>query len=71
MRFPTGSAVKNPPAIQKTQEMPRVPSLGQEAPLEESMTNRCSVLTWRIPRIEEPHGLQPSEWHRVGHDGND
>ena len=35
MRFPGGSAVKDPPAVQELQES-RVRSLGREAPLEEA-----------------------------------
>ena len=35
-----------------------VQSLGQEDPLEEEMATRSSVLTWRIPSIEEPGGSQ-------------
>ena len=37
--------VKNLPAMQET----RVPSLGQEDPLEEGMATHCSILAWRIP----------------------
>ena len=50
--------VKNPPAMQETQEM-QVWSLGWEDPLEEGMATHCSSLTWRIPRTEEPGELQP------------
>ena len=35
-----------------------VQSLGQEDPLEEEMATRSSILAWRIPRTEEPGGLQ-------------
>ena len=35
-----------------------VPSLGQEDPLEEVMATHSSVLAGRIPRTEEPSGLQ-------------
>ena len=35
--------VKNPPAMQETQEM-RVQSLGQEDPLEEEMATHFSIL---------------------------
>ena len=38
-----GSVVKNPPAMQETQEM-RVQSLGQEDPLEEEMATHFSIL---------------------------
>ena len=55
--------IKNPPAMQET----RVQSLGQEGPLEEGMTTHSSVLAWRIPRTEEPGGLQTMELQRFGH----
>ena len=42
-------------------------SLGQEDALEESMATHSSILAWRIPRTEEPGGLQSKEAHRVGH----
>ena len=47
--------VKNLPAVQQMQ----VRSLGQEDPLEKGMATHSSVLAWRIPRTEEPGGLQP------------
>ena len=53
---PDGSAVKNPPAMQETQEM-LVQSLGWEDPLEEGMATHFSILTWRIPWTEEPGEL--------------
>ena len=40
--------VKNPPAMQETQEM-WVQSLGQEDPLEEGMATHSSILALRIP----------------------
>ena len=46
--------VKNLPAVQET----RVRPLGWEDPLEEEMATHSSNLTWRIPWIEEPGGLQ-------------
>ena len=46
--FPGGSVVKNPPAMQEIQEI-WVQSLGQEDPLEESMTTHSNILAWRIP----------------------
>ena len=46
--------VKNPLTMQETW----VQSLGWEKPLEEGMTNHSSILAWRIPRAEEPGGLQ-------------
>ena len=45
--------VKNPPALQETQET-QVQSLGQEDLLEEGITTQSSILAWRIPWTEEP-----------------
>ena len=59
--------VKNPLAIQETQET-QVQSLGQEDPLEEAVTAHSSILAWRIPWTEEPGGLQSKVSQRVGHD---
>ena len=50
--FPGGSVVKNLPAMQETW------SPGWEDSLEEEMAIQSSILTWRIPRTEEPGGLQ-------------
>ena len=46
--------VKNLSAMQKTWVL----SLGRENPLEKGMTIHCSVLAWRIPKIDEPGVLQ-------------
>ena len=62
--------VKNPPAMQKPQEM-QVQSLGQEDPLEEGMATHSSILARRIPWTEEPGRLQSMGSQRVGHDGSD
>ena len=48
--------VKNLPAMQETQVW--VSSLGWEDPLEEEMATHSTVLTWKIPWMEEPGGLQ-------------
>ena len=45
-----------------------VRSLGQEDPLEEGMATHSSILAWRIPRTEEPGGLQSMGSQRVRHD---
>ena len=68
--FPGGSAVKNPPAMQKMQET-WVRSLGREDPLEEGMATHSSILVWRVPWTEEPAGLQFMALQRVGHDWSD
>jgi len=33
------------------------------------MATHSSVFAWRIPRTEEPGGLQSTGSHRVGHNG--
>ena len=65
--FPGGSAVKNLPAIQETQEI-WVQSLTQEDPLEQDMATHSSILAWRIPWMEEPGGLQSIGCQRDGQD---
>ena len=59
--------VKNPPAMQETQEM-RVRSLYWEDPLEKEMATHSSTLAWKIPWTEELGGLQSSGSYRVGRD---
>ena len=59
--------VKNPPAMQETQET-WVQSLGQEDPLEEGMATHSSIISWRIPWTEEPGGLQPIGLQGIRHD---
>ena len=54
--FPSGSEVKNPPAVKEMQEM-MVWSLGWEDPLEEEMATHSSILAWEIPWTEEPGGV--------------
>ena len=49
--------VKNPPAMQETQEM-QVWILGQEDPLEEEMATHSTIFVCKIPRTEEHGGLQ-------------
>ena len=46
----------------------RVRSLGWEDPLEKGMATHSSILAWRIPRIEEPGGLQSTELQKVRQD---
>ena len=46
----------------------RAQSLGEEDSLEEEMATHSSVLAWRIPRTEEPGGLQSMGSQRVRHD---
>ena len=56
--------VKNPPAMQKTW----VQSLSWEDPLEKGMATHFSILAWRIPKTEEPGGLQSMRLQRIRHD---
>ena len=53
--FPVAQMVKNLSVMQKTQFR----SLGWEDPLEREMAIHSGILAWRIPRTEEPGGLQP------------
>ena len=55
--------VKN---LSTRQETP-VRSLGWEDPLEKGMVTHSSILAWRIPRTEEPGGLQSMGSQRVRH----
>ena len=65
--FLVAQRVKNLPVMQGTQ----VRSLGQEDPLEKWMATHSCILAWRVPRTEEPGGLQSmgsqsidtTEWH--------
>ena len=45
--------VKNLPAMQETW----VRSMVWEDPLEKGMATHSSILSWKIPRAEEPGGL--------------
>ena len=46
----------------------RVRSLGQEDPLEMEMATNSSTLAWKIPRPEEPGGLESLGSQRVRYD---
>ena len=56
--------VKHLPTMRET----RVQFLGWEDPLEKEMAVHFSTLVWKIPRTEEPGGLQSMGSQRVGHD---
>ena len=56
--FPDSSAIKNPPAMQETQEM-RFWSLGQEDPLKEEITTHSSILPWK--------SHEQRAWHATVH----
>ena len=59
--FPSGSVVKNLPAMQETQ----IRSLGWEDPLEKEIATHSRLLAWRIPWTEESGRLQSMGSHRV------
>ena len=42
--------------------------VAQLDPLEKEMATHSSILAWKIPRTEEPDGLQFMGSQRVGHD---
>ena len=52
--------VMNLPAMQETSYNTRNPDLilGSERYLEKEMATHSSILAWKIPRTEEPDGLQ-------------
>ena len=60
--IPVAKTVKNMLAMQETW----VWSLDWEDPLEEGMATHSGILVWRIPRTEEPGGLQSLGSQRVG-----
>ena len=55
--------INNLPAMQETWDW----SLGREDPLEEGTATHSGILAWRIPRTEEPGGLQSTLPQRVRH----
>ena len=58
--LPEGSVVKNLHVNEGDTET-QICFLGQEDPLEKEMATHSSILAWRIPRTEEPGGLQFTE----------
>ena len=64
-RSPGGTVVIYRPT-QKTQEI-QTGSLGRENPFSR-MATHFSILTWKIPWMEEPSGLHPMVLQRVGYD---
>ena len=45
---PSGSVIKNPPAMQEMQET-LVQSLGGEDPLEKGLATYSNILSWKMP----------------------
>ena len=54
-------AVKNLPTMQETW----VQLLGRKDSLEKGMATHSSILAWRVPWKEEPHGVQSMGSQRV------
>ena len=67
--FSSDSMVKNLPANRGDGGETGLITLGQEDFLEETMVTHSSILDWKLPWTEEPGGLQPTGWRRVGQDG--
>ena len=61
------ATVKNPPAMQETQEK-QAQSLCWEDPLEEERATHSSSLAWEISWTEEPVGYSPWGRKRVEND---
>ena len=61
--FPDGSMEKNSPANAGDAGL-----LSRKDPLEKEMVTHSCLLAWRIPRTEEPGGLQSMGSQRVGRD---
>ena len=49
------------------QRQTRVPSPGQEDPLEEDVATHSNILAWKIPWTPEPGGLPSLGSQRDGH----
>ena len=58
--------VKNPPAVQETQEM-QVQPLDWEDTLEKEIATQSSIPTWEIPWTDMPGGLQSMGLQRIRH----
>ena len=68
MGFQVVLVVKNPLANSgDIRDVGSIPGWGR-SPLEKEVAAHSSILVWRIPRIEEPGGLQSMELQRVKHD---
>ena len=61
---PVAQSIKDSPAVRET----RVRSMVWEDILEKGTATHSSILAWRIPRTEEPGGLQSMGSQRVRHD---
>ena len=62
VHFPSGSVVKNPPAMQEM----LVRFLGWEDPLENEMVTHSNILAWKSPWTEELSMLQSKDHKESG-----
>ena len=62
--FPGGTVVKNPPA--NARDAGLIPGERRSPGVE--MTTHSSIPAWKIPRTEEPGGLQLMRLQKVRHD---
>ena len=69
--LPGGTMVKNLPANAADTgyvgSFPGGGGAGEGDPLEKGMATHASILAWKIPRTEEPGGLQSMGLQRVRH----
>ena len=56
--------VKNPPAMQETQEI-WIRPLDREDTLKKEMATHSTILAWKIPWTEEPGRLQSTELQKT------
>ena len=67
MDFPDGSAGKESACNEgETGDSGSIPGSGRSPG--GGMATHSSILVWKIPRTEEPGGLQSKGLQRVGHD---
>ena len=66
--FPGGASGKELACQFRRRKRSGQASLSGEDPQEEGTATHSSILVWRIPKIEEPGGLQSIALQRVGHD---
>ena len=59
MFIPGAASGKEPASQCWRHKRLRVPSLGEEDPLEEGAATHSSILAWRIPWTEEPGSYSP------------
>ena len=66
--FPGGARGKAPTCQCRSRKRHGLDPWVGKTPLEKEMATLSGILAWRIPRTEEPGGLQSMGSQRVGHD---